>query len=145
LNATDEKRHALGRKLVKWLEKQPSWTRREGLDHVLVLEKISWDFRRPSPPDWGSRLLEFEEMQKVTKLLIERNPWHRNDIGIPHPTFFHPKSAADIRSWLAHVESQQRNSLVSFVGKDRHLDPNNVRERAHRTVPKRDRARLPFS
>ena len=127
LNATNEKRDALGRKLVKWLEKQPSWIRREGLDHVFVLGKISWDFRRPSASDWGSRLLEFVEMQEVTKLLIERNLWHRNDIGVPHPTFFHPKSAADIRSWLAHVESQERNSLVSFVGKDRHLDPNNVR------------------
>lgn len=127
LNATNEKRDALGRKLVHWLEKQPSWNRREGLDHVLVLGKISWDFRRQVTGDWGSRLLEFPEMQKVTKLLIERNPWHRNDIGVPHPTFFHPKSAADMRRWLAHVEAQTRTNLVSFVGKDRHLDPNNVR------------------
>jgi hypothetical protein len=127
LNATNEKRDALGRKLVRWLESQPSWTRREGLDHVLVLGKISWDFRRQVTGDWGSRLLEFPEMQKVTKLLIERNPWHRNDIGVPHPTFFHPKSASDMRRWLSHVESQTRSSLVSFVGKDRHLDPDNVR------------------
>lgn len=127
LNATNEKRDALGRKLVRWLENQPSWNRRGGLDHVLVLGKISWDFRRQITGDWGSRLLEFSEMQKVTKLLIERNPWHKNDIGVPHPTFFHPKSASDIRRWLTHVESQDRKNLASFVGKDRHLDPNNVR------------------
>ncbi|KAG0566523.1 hypothetical protein M758_7G074500 [Ceratodon purpureus] len=127
LNATNEKRDALGRRLVRWLEQQPSWNRREGVDHVLVLGKISWDFRRQVTGTWGSRLLEFPEMQKVTKLLIERNPWHRQDIGVPHPTFFHPKSASDMRRWLSHVESQTRKNLVSFVGKDRHLDPNNVR------------------
>lgn len=127
LNATNDKRDALGRKLVKWLEQQSSWTRRGGVDHVLVLGKISWDFRRQVTGDWGSRLLEFTEMQKVTKLLIERNPWHKNDIGVPHPTFFHPKSASDMRKWLLHVEAQERAHLVSFVGKDRHLDPNNVR------------------
>lgn len=127
LNATNSNRDALGRKLVQWLEKQPSWNRREGEDHILVLGKISWDFRRQLTGDWGSRLLEFSEMQKVTKLLIERNPWHKNDIGVPHPTFFHPKSASDMRKWLSHIESQNRTHLVSFVGKDRHLDPHNVR------------------
>lgn len=127
LNATNDKRDALGRQLVRWLEKQSSWNRRGGSDHVLVLGKISWDFRRQVTGDWGSRLLEFPEMQKITKLLIERNPWHSNDIGVPHPTFFHPGSAADIRTWIQRVEQSERTSLVSFVGKDRHQDPKNVR------------------
>jgi hypothetical protein len=45
-------------------------------DHVLVLIKISWDFRRSKDTDqWGSKLLNLLEMQQITKLLIERHPW----------------------------------------------------------------------
>lgn len=56
---------------------------------------------------------------QMTKVLIERNPWAKNDIGVPHPTFFHPHSASDIDTWLSHIESQHRTSLVAFVGKER--------------------------
>jgi len=63
---------------------------------VIVLGKISWDFRRSSDSPWGTRLLELDKMQKPIKLLIERQPWHVNGIGIPHPTNFHPHSDNDI-------------------------------------------------
>jgi hypothetical protein len=117
---SDIKRHdGLSLKLLNWLRNQPSWTRRNGSDHVMVLGKISWDFRRQVSGIWGSRLLEFPETQQVTKVLIERNPWVRQDIGVPHPTFFHPRSASDIRTWLDHITAQNRTSLVSFVGKER--------------------------
>lgn len=119
-DSTNEKRDALSMKLLRWLEKQPSWRRRRGRDHVLVLGKISWDFRRQEDGgEWGSRLLELPETQDVTKVLIERNPWAKNDIGVPHPTFFHPRSADDINTWLEHIRSQSRTSLVTFVGKER--------------------------
>ncbi|XP_024394533.1 probable xyloglucan galactosyltransferase GT20 [Physcomitrium patens] len=127
LNATNTNRDALGWKLVRWLEKQPSWRRRGGLDHLLVLGKISWDFRRQLRGNWGSRLLEFPEIQNMMRVMIERNPWSKNDIGVPHPTYFHPKSASDIDTWLQHVKSQERTSLVAFVGKERRNDPTNVR------------------
>lgn len=126
-NATNENRDALGWKLVRWLENKPSWTRRGGIDHVLVLGKISWDFRRQDSGSWGSRLLEFPDLQKVMRVLIERNPWAKDDIGAPHPTYFHPSSASDIDAWLHHVKRQERTSLVTFVGKERRDDPANVR------------------
>lgn len=126
-NATNEKRDELALRLFRWLEQKPPWRRHGGRDHVLVLGKISWDFRRQADGMWGSRLLEFPEMQEATKVLIERDPWAGNDIGVPHPTYFHPQSAADIDTWLRHVRSQERTSLVTFVGKERKNDPTNVR------------------
>lgn len=50
-NSHDE----LSLKLLSWLATQPSWTRRNGVDHVMVLGKISWDFRRQESQAWGSR------------------------------------------------------------------------------------------
>ncbi|XP_024395502.1 uncharacterized protein [Physcomitrium patens] len=119
-NTTNEKRDELTWKLLSWLEQKPSWSRRGGFDHVMVLGKISWDFHRNLKyGSWGSSMLELPQTQNVTKVLIERNPWVKKEIAAPHPTFFHPKSAADIDTWLNHIRSQERFSLVTFVGKGR--------------------------
>lgn len=126
-NATNEKRDALGWQLVEWLESQPPWKRSGGKDHVLVLGKISWEFRRQEKGNWGSRLLEFSQMQEVTKLLLERNPWHVNDVGVPPPTFFHPKSGADVQTWLSQVQTSGRTGFVSYAGKDSPTDTSNIR------------------
>lgn len=131
INTTTQQRDQLSKELVQWLDKQRWWHRKGGRDHVLVLGKITWDFRRVdhSPSSWGSYLLKFPEMQNVTKLLIERDPWHENDIGVPHPTYFHPSSDDDIRVWQELALSSPRRSLVSFAGMPRPDDPANIRTR----------------
>ncbi|XP_052209971.1 xyloglucan-specific galacturonosyltransferase 1-like [Diospyros lotus] len=126
-NVSDEVKDGLGLDLVKWLESQRPWTRNSGKDHVLVLGKISWDFRRVSASSWGSRLLELQQMQNPIKLLIERNPWHVNEIGIPHPTHFHPRSDADLLAWQLRVARSSRRSLVSFAGAARPGSPDSIR------------------
>lgn len=126
-NTTNEKRDALSLKLMSWLGQQAEYRRHAGKDHVLVLGKISWDFRRQPAATWGSRMLMFPELKEVTRLMIERDPWTERDVGVPHPTYFHPQSASDIDTWLAHVRSQKRTHLVTFVGKERKNDPTNPR------------------
>jgi hypothetical protein len=72
-------------------------------------------------------MLQYPELREVTRLMIERDPWCDHDIGVPHPTYFHPRSASEIDTWLAHVRSQKRTHLVTFVGKERKNDPKNPR------------------
>ncbi|XP_077242411.1 putative xyloglucan galactosyltransferase GT20 [Tasmannia lanceolata] len=115
-NVTEEVKDSLGSDLVKWLETQSSWARNSGKDHVFVLGKISWDFRRENKDTWGTHFLELNQMQNPLKLLIERKPWHINDIGIPHPTHFHPRSDKDIIQWQSKIIQSQRKNLVSFAG-----------------------------
>ncbi|CAM6086310.1 unnamed protein product [Calypogeia fissa] len=122
-----DRRDELGLELLNWLEGQESWSRNNGVDHVFVMGKISWDFLRHPGGNWGSKLLRLPSMDKPTKLLIERDPWHERDIGVPHPTFFHPKSDDEIRTWLAHVERSERRHLVSFAGMPRPKMEGNVR------------------
>ncbi|TKY70943.1 Xyloglucan galactosyltransferase KATAMARI1 [Spatholobus suberectus] len=115
-NVSSDVKDSLGLELVKWLERQGPWKRNSGKDHVFVLGKISWDFRRSSDSPWGTRLLELDKMQNPIKLLIERQPWHVNDIGIPHPTNFHPHSDNDVISWQMKIIRSNRKNLVSFAG-----------------------------
>lgn len=126
-NVSHGLKDSLGLELVRWLESQPAWFKKSGKDHVFVLGKISWDFRRKAESNWGSRLLELEEMQNPMKLLIERQPWHVNDIGVPHPTYFHPQSDHDIISWQQKTITSNRRSLVSFAGAARPDSPENIR------------------
>ncbi|KAL3680492.1 hypothetical protein R1sor_023448 [Riccia sorocarpa] len=104
-NATNEDRDALPLELLHWLEAQESWRRNKGLDHVLLLGEITWDFRRKDGSTWGSRLLELPEMAAPTKLLVERQVWDPNEIGIPYPTSFHPNSGDEIRTWQSHYST----------------------------------------
>nr|XP_033513136.1 xyloglucan-specific galacturonosyltransferase 1-like [Nicotiana tomentosiformis] len=126
-NVSNDVKDTLGLDLVRWLESQKHWFQKSGNDHVFVLGKISWDFRRSSETKWGSRLLELDEMQNPVKLLIERQPWHVNDIGIPHPTYFHPQSDDDIITWQLRIIQSNRKSLVSFAGAARPGAPENIR------------------
>ncbi|XP_027362587.1 probable xyloglucan galactosyltransferase GT20 [Abrus precatorius] len=126
-NVSNDVKDSLALELVKWLERQGPWKRSSGKDHVFVLGKISWDFRRTSESPWGTRLLEYEKMQKPIKLLIERQPWHVNDIGIPHPTHFHPHSDNDIIAWQMKIIRSNRKNLVSFAGAARADAEDNIR------------------
>ena len=125
-NVSNDVKDTLSLELIKWLERQRPWARNSGKDHVFVLGKISYDFRRKDS-EWGTRFLELEQMQNPTKLLIERQPWHVNDIGIPHPTYFHPHSDEDILSWQTKIISSSRKHLVSFAGAARPESRENIR------------------
>lgn len=126
-NVSNDVKDTLSSELIKWLENQWPWARNSGKDHVFVLGKISWDFRRNDDSPWGTRFLELDQMQNPVKLLIERQPWHVNDIGIPHPTFFHPHSDDDIIAWQQKIISSSRRNLVSFAGAPRPDQPDNMR------------------
>ncbi|CAO2819896.1 unnamed protein product [Amaranthus hypochondriacus] len=115
----NEVKDALSKELVEWLDQKWMWKRNFGLDHVFVLGKISWDFRRWANTSWGSRFLELDELQNPIKLLIERQPWHNNDVGVPHPTYFHPNSDQDIIAWQDEIRNVNRKYLISFVGASR--------------------------
>ncbi|KAM7277541.1 hypothetical protein ACFE04_004675 [Oxalis oulophora] len=126
-NVSNDVKDTLGLELVKWLNSKETWKRNSGKDHVLVLGKISWDFRRKDDAIWGTRFLELEQLQNPIKLLIERQPWHANDVGIPHPTFFHPNSDDDISTWQLKISRINRENLVSFAGADRPGAAGNIR------------------
>ncbi|CAN8232781.1 unnamed protein product [Cochlearia groenlandica] len=125
-NVSGDVKDRLGVEVLKWLGSKESWKRNSGKDHVFVLGKISWDFRRSKLP-WGSRFLDLQEMQNPTKLLIERHPWEVNDIAIPHPTYFHPKTDNGISTWQTKMASKNRKNLVSFAGGARPSNPNCIR------------------
>ncbi|KAL8193681.1 hypothetical protein R6Q57_026373 [Mikania cordata] len=117
-DSTADERDFHAAKLIQWVQNQPYWRRSNGSDHVLVLGRITWDFRRLTDPEkrWGSKFLNMPEMQKVTRLTIERAPADYHDIGIPYPTGFHPSSTADIQTWQSFVRIYNRSSLFTFVG-----------------------------
>ncbi|CAL9237598.1 unnamed protein product, partial [Arabidopsis halleri] len=126
-NVSEDVKDILAIEVVKWLGSKKSWRKNAGKDHVFVLGKISWDFRRNDKFSWGSSLLEMQEMKNPTKLLIERNPWDVNDIAIPHPTYFHPKTDNDIAIWQNKIIGKQRRSLISFAGGARPDKPDTIR------------------
>ncbi|KAL5181908.1 FT-interacting protein 1 [Glycine soja] len=108
-----------GLDILRWHFKNVSNDVKESLALELV--------RRSSDSPWGTRLLELDKMQKPIKLLIERQPWHVNDNGIPHPTNFHPHSDNDIISWQLKIIRSNRKNLVSFAGAARADSEDNIR------------------
>ncbi|WVZ12731.1 hypothetical protein V8G54_017261 [Vigna mungo] len=97
------------------------------------LDILRWHFKNVSNDVKDSlslelvKLLELDKMQNPIKLLIERQPWHVNDIGIPHPTNFHPHSDNDIVSWQLKIIRSNRKNLVSFAGAARANAEDNTR------------------
>ncbi|CAN6828652.1 unnamed protein product [Brassica oleracea] len=45
-NVTEHLKDVLAIEVLKWLGSKQSWRKNSGKDHVFVLGKISWDFRR---------------------------------------------------------------------------------------------------
>lgn len=115
--AADRDRHS--QMLLRWIKGQAPWRRSHGWDHFIVLGRISWDFRRKGEDGWGGGFLYMPEMERVTRLLIERNPWDYFDVGVPYPTGFHPMTPADVTAWQAFVLSRRRETLFSFAGGNR--------------------------
>ncbi|KAI8534948.1 hypothetical protein RHMOL_Rhmol10G0136500 [Rhododendron molle] len=127
-NATDRGWHP--EKLNKWLQEQKWWKRSKGSDHIIMLGRITWDFRRSreaSDAEWGSSLLNLPAMENVVRLAIERNVWDNLEIAVPYPTAFHPSSESDITGWQGFVRSRRRNHLLAFVGDAREWIENDFR------------------
>ncbi|KAH7668934.1 Exostosin-like protein [Dioscorea alata] len=125
-NVSTKMKDSLGVELLQWLGNQKSWQLNGGKDHMFVLGKISWDFKR-SERQWGSNFLSLDRMQAPYKFLIEREPWRMNEIGIPHPTHFHPHSDEDIIEYQSKIINSQRKNLVSFAGAARPDAVENIR------------------
>ena len=119
--------------LTKWLMARPEWRRMGGRDHFLVAGRTGWDFRRSNNvnPDWGTDLLVMPAGRNMSVLVLESAMLHGNDYPVPYPTYFHPRSDADVLRWQDRVRGQHRTWLMAFVGAPRPDVPINIRVRDH--------------
>uniref|UniRef100_A0A0D9W8F7 Exostosin GT47 domain-containing protein n=1 Tax=Leersia perrieri TaxID=77586 RepID=A0A0D9W8F7_9ORYZ len=118
-NATDADRDRDCVALLSWLHAQPYYKRSHGWDHFIALGRITWDFRRSPDGGWGGSFLLMPGLANITRLVIERDPWDAMDVGIPYPTSFHPRTAADVRAWQRYASSRPRPNLFAFAGAPR--------------------------
>eukprot|EP00250_Pteridium_aquilinum_P015228 c22461_g1_i1 orf=541-2211(-) len=108
-------------RLASWLRKRPEWRVMGGRDHFVVGGRITWDFRRltDNNADWGNKLLYISEVMNMSMLMVERSPYHKNDFGIPYPTYFHPSQDSEVFEWQERVRNANRPFLFSFAGAPR--------------------------
>ncbi|KAF3329710.1 xyloglucan galactosyltransferase KATAMARI1 [Carex littledalei] len=118
------RREAIWFDLLDHISSLPTFQRHGGHDHFLVSGHMAWNFIRPPKKDGEpSRLndfLKFPQLSNVSALIIERNTLSNNQFGIPYPSYFHPQSDAEIRSWQDEVRRSDRTHLFAFVGGARH-------------------------
>lgn len=114
-DATLEATNHLSHSLIRWLKKHSYFRRYNGSDHVMVLGKVTWDFRRLGNSTWGNDFLLQSEMAHVTRLLLEANEWDGSDVAVPHLTYFHPRQENDLGVWQKEVQDHERTILVSFA------------------------------
>ncbi|CAM0903259.1 unnamed protein product [Alopecurus aequalis] len=119
LNATVADRDRAGTRLLRWLTNQTSFRRSGGWDHFTTLGRITWDFRRSTDDGWGTNFVFMPGMANVTRLVIEGDQKDPMDVGVPYPTGFHPRVAADVRAWQRHLLSRNRTLLFGFAGAPR--------------------------
>ncbi|KAL7231722.1 hypothetical protein ACSBR2_009870 [Camellia fascicularis] len=116
--AKDRDRHS--ELMLKWVQEQKWWKRSNGSDHIIMLGRLTWDFRRWIDPksdgDWGSSLLHMPAMKNVIHLSVEKSIWDHLEVAVPYPTIFHPRSDSDVIEWQSFVRTRTRSSLFSFVG-----------------------------
>jgi hypothetical protein len=125
-NAT---RDAVSRDLARWLVARPEWQRAGSRDHFLVAGRTAWDFRRDTcaSPSWGTNLLLLPAAENMTVLAVESSaPGVGNDMAVPYPTYFHPRTDADVLDWQRRIQSSDRPWLMSFVGAPRPGDPRSI-------------------
>nr|TKS00479.1 exostosin family protein [Populus alba] len=113
LTARDE----LTVRLADYLRSKPWWERHHGEDHFLVLGRTAWDFLRRNN-DFGNSLLNLPDVQNMSVLTVERNPWDlvHNQRGIPYPSYFHPYTSHDMMTWQNKMRQSSRPRLLSFLG-----------------------------
>ncbi|KAL0332314.1 UNVERIFIED_CONTAM: Xyloglucan galactosyltransferase XLT2 [Sesamum calycinum] len=120
-NYTAKQRDWLCEGLLNWVQDQPPWRRSNGSDHFIMLGRMTWDFRRSRDEDWGSSFIHMPLMKRVLRLGVERDPWDQQEISVPYPTGFHPKSKSEIDQWMNFVHNHKRTSLFTFVGAKRNV------------------------
>jgi hypothetical protein len=128
-NAT---RDAASRDLARWLVRRPEWRRASGRDHFLVAGRTAWDFQRDAINSsmWGNNLLLLDAVRNMTVIVVESSPPGHgagNDVAVPYPTYFHPRTDAHVLDWQRRIRSSQRPWLMSFVGAPRPDDPWSIR------------------
>ncbi|CAN6285707.1 unnamed protein product [Urochloa humidicola] len=114
-------RDAASADLAEWLMARPQWRRMWGRDHFLVAGRTGWDFRRSNnvDPDWGNDLLAMPAGRNMSVLALESTFLHSSDYSVPYPTYFHPRSDADVLRWQDRVRAENRTWLMAFVGAPR--------------------------
>ncbi|XP_022678892.1 xyloglucan galactosyltransferase KATAMARI1 homolog [Setaria italica] len=119
--------------LAEWLMARPQWRRMGGRDHFLVAGRTGWDFRRSNnvDPDWGNDLLAMPAGRNMSVLVLESTFLHSSDYSVPYPTYFHPRSDADVLRWQDRVRGQRREWLMAFVGAPRPDVRMDIRIRDH--------------
>ncbi|CAO2200715.1 unnamed protein product [Urochloa humidicola] len=129
-NAT---RDAASVDLAEWLMARPEWRRMWGRDHFLVAGRTGWDFRRSVNygSDWGNDLLGMPAGRNMSVLVLESTFQHSSDYPVPYPTYFHPRSDADVVRWQDRVRAHNRTWLMAFVGAPRPDVRMDIRVRDH--------------
>jgi hypothetical protein len=122
-------RDAASLDLVRWLVRRPEWRRAGGRDHFLVAGRTGWDFRRDDRNStWGTSLFLLPAVKNMTFLVVETATmgWG-NDLAVPYPTYFHPRTDSDVLRWQQRIRSSDRWWFMSFVGAARPSDPRSIR------------------
>ncbi|KAL3525649.1 hypothetical protein ACH5RR_014021 [Cinchona calisaya] len=114
-------------RFLEWIKDQPYWKRSNGSDHFLMLGRMTWDFRRKTDDDWGTKFLSMPLMKNMLKLAVEENRWDPLEISVPYPTGFHPRSVSEIEKWQEFVRRRNRTNLFTFVGAKRQKVENDFR------------------
>ncbi|KAI5004992.1 hypothetical protein ZWY2020_032235 [Hordeum vulgare] len=79
-------------------------------------------------PDLGRNLLLLPAAKNMTVLVVESSaPGLGNDMAVPYPTYFHPRTDDDVLRWQKKIKSAERPWLMSFVGAPRPGDPRSIR------------------
>ncbi|KAF6167803.1 hypothetical protein GIB67_027581 [Kingdonia uniflora] len=81
----------------------------------------------------GTSFLELDQMQNPLKLLIEQQPWRINDIGVPHPTHFHPQTDEGIWNGKQRLSGRVNSESFKF---DEVVTENASQRRVHDGVAK---------
>ncbi|XAR51328.1 hypothetical protein NMG60_11005928 [Bertholletia excelsa] len=128
-NHSARERDWLSERLLKWVQEQPGWKRSNGSDHIVVLGRLTWDFRRriDAENDWGTSFLHMPAMKNVIRLSVERNIWDFLEVAVPYPTVFHPRFDSDVVEWQRFVRSRNRTALFALVGGARESVKNDFR------------------
>eukprot|EP00250_Pteridium_aquilinum_P012892 c21009_g1_i1 orf=142-1653(+) len=134
--STEKQRDELSHMLLEWLTSQGSWKRHGGRDHFLMVGRITWDFRRGESSmwdklwgrsGWGSDLFLTQEMKSPVRLIIEKALFDEQEVAVPYPTSFHPRSDSELARWQAITRSVKRNLLFSYAGGPRPQFVNDFR------------------
>ncbi|XP_062205886.1 xyloglucan galactosyltransferase KATAMARI1 homolog [Phragmites australis] len=126
----DSVRDAASLDLLRWLVRRPEWRRAGGRDHFLVAGRTAWDFMRDIHPNstWGTNLLFFPAAKNMTVLAVETATLGSgNDLAVPYPTYFHPRTDSDVLNWQHRIRNSSRRWFMSFVGAPRPGDQRSIR------------------